>query len=509
MDLFTSAAVLQCSISYKVCYLLLAFLFPFCQTLLARAPALVPLSPFVSILNAPTELCMKKFKINVDIGLFQMTGSTLRSSRGQNISLFYTDRLGYYPYINLTTGQSYNGGIPQMVNMDQHLKKAKEDILYYMPYSTQKGLAVIDWEDWRPSWIRNWASKTIYRDKSIEFALKNDLTLNKEKATEVAKAQFEFAAKSLMLNTLKLGKSLRPEYLWGFYNFPNCQNYDYNQHPDTYNGNCPDIEKSRNDELSWLWIESSVFYVNIYLESSLKSKNNAALYSRCRIQETMRLSSLSNSSYSLPIYAYFRPVYTDQYEEYLSKYDLINTIGESAALGAAGFILWGDTELTVSERTCTALNNYLIDILNPYIINVTLAAKLCSAALCQNNGACVRKQWNSHNYLHLNGNNMIIEQKFGSYSVRGQPTLADLEQFADRFTCDCYVGSNCKVPSDFSTLGQINICIKQNICINASFTINTNPNIKTVDLSTPTSASTNKSQLFSNVLFLVFIFVLC
>ncbi|KAM4676045.1 hyaluronidase PH-20-like [Discoglossus pictus] len=513
METVTYDVVFHRSLCRKVLYCVILSLFPCCETLLARAPPLADI-PFVSIWNAPTELCKAKFDINVDVRLFQIVGSTLSSARGQNITLFYTDRLGYYPSINIATGMSYNGGIPQMTNMVQHLNKAKKDILYYVPSDTQQGLAVIDWEDWRPNWIRNWASKLIYRNMSIEYAQEKDPTLSQEKAKSVAKVQFESAAKSLMLNTLNLGKSLRPHHLWGFFNFPNCQNYDYNQNPKNYTGHCPTIEMLRNDELRWLWKKSTAFYVNIYLETSLKSSNNAALYSRYRIREALRLSNLSNSAYSLPVYVYAYPVFTDRYEEYLSTYDLINTIGESAALGAAGFVAWGDLKFTLSTKTCTALNDYLTEILNPYIINVTLATKLCSKILCQSNGACVRKQWNTKNYLHLNGKSMVIELKDGTYTVRGQPTIEDLNQFKNNFICHCYAGKRCKPPSNLQNIGQINVCMSPNICINASYidkleasdmttTITTtpmsptpsSPNMTTTITTTPISPTTSSPNM--------------
>jgi len=39
--------------------------------------------------------------------------------------------------------------------------------------------------------------------------------------------------------------------------------------------------------------------------------------------------------------------------------DLIHTIGESAALGAAGFVIWGDLNLTTSRVSVHALINTL------------------------------------------------------------------------------------------------------------------------------------------------------
>ncbi|XP_075455996.1 hyaluronidase PH-20 [Ascaphus truei] len=465
--------VFQISFCSQALYFLFASLISSCQSVDVGT---VPLgqSSFLSIWNAPTELCMKKHKVNVDLRFFQIVSSTLKSTSDQELTLFYSDRLGYYPFMDEFTGKSHNGGIPQMTDMNQHLKKAREDILYYIPSATQPGLAVIDWEYWRPSWIRNWASKDIYRKQSIELVQQKDLTLTENQARSLARAQFEYAAKNLILKTLKLCKSLRPQRLWGLYLFPNCQNFDYKVNPQNYTGRCPDVEIERNDKLQWLWKESTALYPNIYLDTALKYSQNAALFSRNRIQEAIRLSTLSNKISSMPIYVYTRPVFTDRYEEYLSKNDLIGTIGETAALGVSGFVMWGDLNFTLSTKTCNTLNTYLKNILNPYVINVTLAAKLCSTVLCQNNGVCARKQWNSNDYLHLNEKNMVIQLKDGKYTVTGQPTIQDLNQFLEKFTCRCYEGRNCILPSDLQNIGLVNVCISQNICINAVFNMTSN-----------------------------------
>ncbi|XP_077118941.1 hyaluronidase PH-20-like [Ranitomeya variabilis] len=435
-----------------------------CQLVKQRASAGM-YSPFVAIWNAPTELCMRKYRIPIDVSLFEPVGSTLPTATSQNITLFYTDRLGYYPYIDPATGISYNGGIPQISNMAQHLKKAEEDIRYYISSASQKGLAVIDWEDWRPTWIRNWASKTIYKKHSIDFAQQIDLTLDHAKVESTARLQFESAAKSFILNTLRLGKQLRPNQLWGFYLFPNCYNYDYKQNPHQYTGRCPDIEMIRNDKLWWLWKESTALFPNMYLETALMSSHLGALYTRHRIQEARRLSTHSNKLHPLPIYMYSRPVFTDHAEKYLTLPDLVNTIGESAALGTNGFIVWGSVNLTRSMNTCMKLNSFIINTLNPYIINVSLSAKLCSAVLCQNNGVCARKDWNTNTYLHLNITNITIERYKNSYKVSGSPSLEDLKYYTDKFICHCYAGYQCKEPLERLKIKSMNVCMAQNICV--------------------------------------------
>ncbi|XP_029472413.1 hyaluronidase PH-20-like [Rhinatrema bivittatum] len=455
--------------SLKVTCLIFVILPPFCHVLSQRAPPLTHGSPFMSIWNAPTEVCMRKHKINVDLGLFQFIGSPMKTSTNQSITLFYYDRLGYYPYINEDTGEMFHGGIPQMIPLYQHFKKVEEDILFYIPSEKQEGFAVIDWENWRPLWIRNWATKDIYRKQSVEFVLQKDLTLTGRQAQAIAKIEFEAAAQRIMLDTLWLGKSLRPKQFWGYFLFPECYNYGYKHDSHNYTGSCPEIELKRNNELMWLWKESTALYPNIYLETALKSSRNAPLFVRNRIKEAIRISKLSNVISPLPVYVYTRPVFTDSPEKYLSEVDLVHTMGESAAMGVSGFIMWGDLSLARTMKSCTILNNYLKDVLNPYIINVTLAAKMCSQVLCQNNGVCTRKNWNASDYLHLNPENFLIQQtKDGKYSVTGRPTADDLQQFTERFNCLCYAGYSCEPVTDIWHFGHIHVCMSVDTCVTVS-----------------------------------------
>ncbi|TFJ95495.1 Hyaluronidase PH-20 [Platysternon megacephalum] len=290
-----------------------------CSSLHIRARPLIPNSPFLSIWNAPTELCTEKTRVQLDMRLFHLAGSTLKTSTEQSITIFYANRLGNYPYIDENTGETFNGGIPQLCSMEHHLKKANDNINFYMPSDEQVGLAVIDWENWRPLWIRNWGSKDIYRQVSVEFVQQKDLSLSETQARTLAKMEFEAAAKSLMLQSLKLGISMKPNHLWGYYLYPDCYNYDYNQNPHNYTGSCLDIEIARNNELNWLWEESTALYPSVYLETALRSSKNAPLFVRNRVQEAIRVSNVSNSTCPLPIFVYTRPVFTDFNQEYLSQ----------------------------------------------------------------------------------------------------------------------------------------------------------------------------------------------
>ncbi|XP_006859429.1 PREDICTED: hyaluronidase PH-20 [Chrysochloris asiatica] len=443
--------------------LFICLLIPYCLTLTFRAPRLIPNVTFLWAWNAPTELCPKKFDVPLDLSLFSLIGSPRKGITKQGLTIFYLDRLGYYPYINEKTGKSVNGGIPQMASLTGHLAKAKEDISYYTQ-TNQTSLAVIDWEEWRPIWARNWKPKDIYRKTSVELVQQQNMQLNVTEATKRAKIDFQKAARSFMQETLKLGKLLRPKHLWGFYLFPECYNYHYTR--PGYNGSCFNIEKRRNDELSWLWEESTALFPSIYLRASLTSAGFAALFVRNRVQEAIRVSEVRDTENPLPVFVYSRPIFSDVVLKYLSQDDLVNTLGESIALGVSGNIIWGSLNLTQNRQSCMRLANYMKSTLNLYIINITLAAKMCSQVFCQEQGICVRREWNSSDYLHLNPKNFAIQTvKGGQYIVRGKPTLEDLQHFSGKFQCSCYAGFRCKERDDIESIHAINVCIAKDVCI--------------------------------------------
>ncbi|XP_040886326.1 hyaluronidase PH-20-like [Toxotes jaculatrix] len=331
------------------------------------------------------------------------------------------------------------------------MNKARADINYYIPSKTSRGLAVIDWEEWRPLWDRNWGTKRIYQTLSVAHVLQTNRSLTLQQATEKAKQQFQLAARSLMSRMVAMGRAMRPNYLWGFYLFPNCYNYGWLD-PD-YTGQCSKEVREQNDELLWLWESSTALYPSVYLQASLADNPRAALMVRNRVQEALRVSALPRQSGTAPVFVYTRPVFIDQNRHFLSQGDLVSTIGESAAVGASGAVLWGASADYDDQASCESLASYLSSTLNPYITNVTAATQLCSNFLCQGNGRCVRKNYNSNHYLHLNPENFRVVHVKNRYLVLGRPTLADLKTLSRRFTCQCYKGLSC-TPRTYSELAK-------------------------------------------------------
>ncbi|XP_061630880.1 hyaluronoglucosaminidase 6 isoform X1 [Phyllopteryx taeniolatus] len=416
----------------------------------ARAPP-IPHRPFAVVWNAPTEPCRMRFQVDLDLSVFDIVANLNETLSGPNVTIFYHSHLGYYPYYS-NSGLPVNGGLPQNQSIAKHLSKARNDIDKLIPHKDFRGLGVIDWENWRPQWVRNWGSKDIYRNKSKEQIRKLHPNWPESKVEKEAKESFEKAAQAFMNLTLALAGGRRPDGLWGFYLFPDCYNYGYKQHPRRYTGECPNVEHVRNDHLMWLWKESTALYPSIYLDYELRSSANTVKFVHYRVKEAMRIASIARPDVTLPVFVYSRPFYAYTFVV-LSESDLVHTIGESASLGASGVVLWGSSEYARSQRNCLTVKKYIDGPLGHYVVNVTSAAKLCSKALCKKNGRCVRKRLESGAYLHLNPRFFTVRRQVAlsglRFRVSGHPDHRDILDMKHKFTCQCYqgwTGIHCEVP---------------------------------------------------------------
>lgn len=83
--------------------------------------------------------------------------------------------------------------------------------------------------------------------------------------------------------------------------------------------------------------------------------------------------------------------------------------------------------------------------MNPYILNVSMATRLCSQALCQGRGRCVRKVWDHDVFLHLNPDRYRIQQvPGGPLTVTGSLSQDDIKWFNRSFDCMCYGKEPCR-----------------------------------------------------------------
>lgn len=393
--------------------------------------------PVLLVWNAPTQDCTPRYGVSLSLDQFDVVASPNEGFVRQNLTIFYKERLGLYPYYE-RGGTAVNGGLPQLASLTQHYEKMPEGVRKYIREPEAKGLAVIDWEEWRPLWIRNWETKDIYRKKSRELVAAKNPHWTPEQVGKVAQQEFELSARKFMLETLRLAKNLRPNQLWGFYLFPDCYNHDYRGGLKNYTGRCPAVEIARNDQLNWLWMECTAFFPSIYIGSVLSSTHYGRLFVRNRVKEAMRLASVGDGL-ARPVFVYTRPTYIGQMTP-LTEMDLVSTIGESVALGAAGVVFWGDTSYASSRANCLSLEEYLQGALGQYLLNVSTAAERCSKEVCKSHGRCLRKVPDSDVYLHLSPLTHSITSQGGQLKVTGSPGRAELDVFRTHFQCQCYSG---------------------------------------------------------------------
>ncbi|XP_055464117.1 hyaluronidase-1-like [Psammomys obesus] len=396
--------------------------------------------PFSVFWAAPTLFCKDNFNVKINLQVFNIIPNPLETQSGSTITIFYPNELGYYPYFS-EDGKSFSGGIPQNVNLSEHLKKSANDIAGAVELWRSEGLAVIDWEGWKPQWDRNWGSRRIYKNHSLAFTRHRHPDWSETKVRTVAQQEFENAARSLMNVTLTLALEMRPKRLWGFYLYPDCYNYDYRINAKFYQGSCPDDEIFRNDQLLWLWEKSAALYSSIYLSKILKSNLNALKFVHFRVREALRVAEMARKDYALPVFIFSRPFYLQSVEA-LSEEDLVHTVGESAALGAAGIILWGGYEYYHSEEACLSVQETVQGLLGPYVLNVTSAAKLCSQSLCNSHGRCVRRTPESSFYLHMppNSHKNDVSNKSLKFVISPRSKMKTIMNMKTGFVCHCYYG---------------------------------------------------------------------
>ncbi|XP_041046898.1 hyaluronidase-4-like [Carcharodon carcharias] len=401
--------------------------------------------PFLVIWNIPTEKCSTHRGVDLHLNDFNIVTNQNEVFMGGNITIFYIEQLGQYPYYD--KGHPVHGGCPQNTSLTGHINKMKVDVQKYLPSKFYKGLAVIDWEEWRPQWVRNWGNKTIYREKSEELVRAKYPPWPPARVLKQAQWEFDSAANKFISRTLSVGEMMRPQALWGYYLFPDCYNYHYNSNFSHYDGRCPDIEIERNNQLQWLWSHSKALYPSIYMEEILKSSEQGRRFVRARVQEAMRVSLITDSTYALPVFVYSRSHYAYTFKP-MTQGDLIYSIGESAALGASGVILWGSIEFSRTTANCQHVKDYVKRILGPYVVNVTVAAQICSQYLCSKHGRCYRKYPEQNTYLHLSKRSFQIVTRTDRSTFRvytkGKLSLWDKYQLKAQFVCQCYKGWNGK-----------------------------------------------------------------
>lgn len=100
--------------------------------------------------------------------------------------------------------------MPQEGNLKMHLYKFQRDVDSQIPDKDNYGLAIIDFELWRPVYRQNFGKLQPYKDISVKLAGDANPHFTQEECVNEASRLFTEYAKTFMKETIELGQQLRP-----------------------------------------------------------------------------------------------------------------------------------------------------------------------------------------------------------------------------------------------------------------------------------------------------------
>ncbi|XP_050548743.1 hyaluronidase-like [Daktulosphaira vitifoliae] len=315
--------------------------------------------------NVPTFQCHKYGYNFTEVGEWGIKQNIADNFRGDQISLLYDP--GLFPALLQSGGSARsdfvvrNGGVPHEGNLTKHLQTFSEDIAYRLVPDTQfSGLAVIDFEHWRPMFDENFGTLSSYREYSMDIERQQHPLRPNEIRQKEAMRKFEKAASQFLSRTLQVAKLLRPKAFWGYYGYPFCFNYT----PKNNQAKCSQNVIKNNEKAKWLYEESSAIYPSLYYKFEDMNVETRARFMKGRMAEALRVAKMAQTK--IPVYPYTWLKYYDT-KQFVDKIDLMNSLMIPKKNGASGVIIWGASNDVNSEKKCKAMMNYLTNTLGPTI----------------------------------------------------------------------------------------------------------------------------------------------
>lgn len=133
--------------------------------------------------------------------------------------------------------------MPQAGSLSDHMDIFAQHVNELIPDVNNDGLAVIDFESWRPVYRQNFGTLQPYKDLSVHMVRQAHPLWSDRRIEEEASRRFEESAHHFMGYTLQMAKKLRPLAKWGYYGLPYCFNGRDKNIED-----CPDNVRRENDQ---------------------------------------------------------------------------------------------------------------------------------------------------------------------------------------------------------------------------------------------------------------------
>ncbi|XP_050292851.1 hyaluronidase B-like [Anthonomus grandis grandis] len=280
--------------------------------------------------------------------------------RGDTITILYDP--GDFPaLLKKENGDFFfrNGGVPQEGNLTCHLEVLEQTIVELIPNEDYSGLAIIDFESWRPIFRQHWGNIEQYKHVSVDIEREKypdwDQTLLKEEAVR----RLEAAAKIFLEESLILAKKLRPNGKWGYYHYP----YSYT---DGSQDSVSQEVQSENDSLDWLWKASDAFYPSVYVRN-WQSLEYQVKFIETTLEEVFRVKKKFNNDAG--VFVYLTYIYGDS-NTFIPKENMSAILATLARYDVDGVILWGASADVCSRDKCNQLYEYIDNVFGPSMISI-------------------------------------------------------------------------------------------------------------------------------------------
>ncbi|XP_046624557.1 hyaluronidase B-like isoform X1 [Neodiprion virginianus] len=318
-------------------------------------------SDFYIYWNVPTFMCHRHGMFFEEVPEFGIRQNKKDHFRGDQIAILYDP--GAFPaLLKDENGRTVrrNGGVPQEGNVTFHLELFRKHVDQQIEDVGFSGLAVIDFESWRPIFRQNWASLAPYRDLSTEIERARHPFWDKNRVVSEATRRFEKSGRLFMEDTLRLARTLRPKASWSYYAYPYC----FNLTPNVPTVGCDPKVYQENNRLSWMFNLQNVLLPSVYLQASLRHKERMELITG-RVTEAIRISNRSKQNAKKPVIAYFWYKYQDSRNEFLTNDDVHDGFKTIKSLGGDGIVIWGSSGDLDTRLKCQAFKDYLNETLGP------------------------------------------------------------------------------------------------------------------------------------------------
>ncbi|EFO85875.1 CRE-CHHY-1 protein [Caenorhabditis remanei] len=192
----------------------------------------------------PSWPCVNNDSIDVEkFGILQ--NQDQKFVGGREFAIFYEHSFGKIPYFKgQNVSDPQNGGLPQLGDLEAHLVEAEKNINETIPDENFSGIAVLDIEEFRPMWELSWGVFAVYKTESIRLTRQQYPYWSQKQIEWQAERDYEKACQKFFIETIRLGRRLRPNAKWGYYLFPKC-NGDVGQ---KFESDCSTLFQKFNDK---------------------------------------------------------------------------------------------------------------------------------------------------------------------------------------------------------------------------------------------------------------------